>query len=119
MSRVGDRNQFPSVGAIRVSDINVRSFGQGELAPVWRPDSRVPDKIGELTGSAGGDGESPELRFRLRACKIGRQKMRMIARNVAHSDVCKWSSNERSITAGDRRLSQKRTRSARLNDEEP
>src|SRR4029077_4036502 len=108
----------PSVAAIRVSEVNVRSFGKSELAAVWRPDAGVPNKIRELSGSAGRDGERPELRFRLRAHKISRQKMGMVARNVAHTDVSKWRANERSITAGDRRLSQDRTRSVRLNDEE-
>jgi para-nitrobenzyl esterase len=88
----------------------------GESGGLFEPLALAPKF---LLGNAERDGESPELRFRLRAHKISRQKMGMIARNVAHSDVCKWSANERSITAGDRCLSQERTRSVRLNDEEP
>jgi hypothetical protein len=73
----GDRNQFPSVGAVGVSHVNVRPFRKGELAAIWRPDTEVTDNIRETAGRACGHGESPELRFGFCSYKISRQEVGM------------------------------------------
>jgi hypothetical protein len=58
----GNRNQFPLVRSICVSEENVRPLGERELLTVWRPHSPVSDNIRKMAGAACGQRLSGKLR---------------------------------------------------------
>src|ERR1700730_8402225 len=43
--KAGEGNQFSNVTAVRISHVELRSFGKSELATAWRPHSRVADDV--------------------------------------------------------------------------
>ena len=56
-------NQLPRSAAIRVGQVDVRSFCKGELLAVSLPDGGVSNNIREGSGVASRQGKRPELRF--------------------------------------------------------